>query len=391
MREYLLKYHRWTQVARLEGFRYDLQLFAAEDEGRTEEPTEKKVREAREKGQVAKTPELPQAAVVIFGFFGMLLFGSWMYDIIANMTRHYLSSFSSFNLTQRSIGLEFFHVIFDSGKMLMPVFIAAMIAAVLGNVIQVGFQISTHPLRLDWSKIKFDPATMMRKIFFSKQVAMNLFKSLFKVIAVSLVAYLIIQSHMDAILKTPDVSIAKALQVMLMTAFKIIIWSAVLLLILSIPDYFFQKQEFLESLKMTKEELKEGLKETIGDPHVRARLREMQRENLLRSMMSREVPKADVVVTNPTHFAVALQYDRATMPAPSVIAKGEDSIALRIREIAREHGIPMIENRPLAQDLYYRLEVGDIIPEDLFYAVSLVYGEIIRKYPERFRGLREAI
>ena len=108
-------------------------------------------------------------------------------------------------------------------------------------------------------------------------------------------------------------------------------------------------------------------------------------------MMSREVPKADVVVTNPTHFAVALQYDRNSMPAPTVVAKGEDSIALKIREVAKEHAIPIIENRPLAQEMYKRLEVGDIIPADLFYAVSLVYGEIIRKYPERYRRLQEAI
>ena len=192
-------------------------------------------------------------------------------------------------------------------------------------------------------------------------------------------AYLIIMADLDDILKTPDVSVAMALKIIMMTAFKIIIWSAVLLLVLSIPDYFFQKREFIESLKMTKEEMKEELKETIGDPYIRARLREMQRQNLMRAMMSREVPKADVVVTNPTHYAVALKYDRRPMPAPTVVAKGEDSIALRIREVAKEHGIPIIQNRPLAQEMYKRLEVGDIIPEDLFYAVSLVYGELIQE------------
>jgi flagellar biosynthetic protein FlhB len=372
-------------------FYFDLQLFAAEDEGRTEEPTEKKLREAREKGQVARTIELPQAAIVIAGFLVLLVFGSWIYDIFAKVTKHYLSSFSRFSLTERSLFLEFLSVSFESAKILLPVFIAALAAAILGNVVQVGFQVSTHPLKFDWSKIKFDPATVMKRIFFSKQVAMNLFKSVFKVVAIGFVAYLIIMNDLDDLLRTPDVSIAAAFKIVLMTAFKIIIWSAVLLLVLSIPDYFFQKREFIESLKMTKEELKEELKETIGDPYIRARLRELQRQNLLRSMMSREVPKADVVVTNPTHFAVALQYDRHTMPAPTVVAKGEDSIALRIREIAMEHGIPVIQNRPLAQEMCRRLNIGDIIPEDLFYAISLVYGEIIRKYPERFKRLQEAI
>ena len=370
---------------------WDLQLFSAEDEGRTEEPTEKKLREAREKGQVAKTVELPQAIVVIFGFMVILIFGSWIFDILARVTKYYLSSFSRLSITERSMYREFIAITYESGKILLPIFVASMVAAILGNVVQVGFQFSAHPLNLDWSKIKFDPATIMKRIFFSKQVAMNLFKSIFKVVAIGFVAYLIIMADMDDILKTPDVSVAMALRIIMMTAFKIIIWSAVLLLALSIPDYFFQKREFIESLKMTKEEMKEELKETIGDPYIRARLREMQRQNLLRAMMSKEVPKADVVVTNPTHFAIALQYDRYTMPAPTVVAKGEDSIALKIREVAAEHGIPMIENRPLAQEMYKRLEVGDIIPEDLFYAVSLVYGEIIRKYPERFKRLQEAI
>lgn len=393
MAEYL---NAFTKYRRAERFWFDprlfnLQIFAAEDEGRTEEPTEKKLREAREKGQVAKTVELPQAAVVLFGMLAVLVFGSWILDIMMRMMKYYLSSFSRTIMTERTLFREFLTVTIESGKILLPLFVASLIAAILGNVVQVGFQPSAHPLKFDWNKIKFDPATIMKRLFFSKQVAMNLFKSVFKVAAIGFAAYLIIMADLDDLLSTPDLSVAMALKIVMMTAFKIIVWSAVLLLVLSIPDYFFQKYEFIESLKMTREELKEELKETIGDPYVRARLREMQRQNLLRAMMSREVPKADVVVTNPTHFAVALKYDRATMPAPTVVAKGEDSIALKIREVAIEHRIPIIQNRPLAQEMCRRLNVGDIIPEDLFYAVSLVYGEIIRKYPERFARLREAI
>ena len=391
MEELLKKYNIWADSPYFDSFRFDLQLFAAEDEGRTEEPTEKKIREAREKGQVAKTPELPQAAVVIFGFFVILLFGSWIYEKIVMITKYYLSSFSGMHVTKKTIGADFIAVAVESGKILFPVFIAASIAAIVGNLIQVGFQISSHPLKPELKKIKFDPASIIKKIFFSKQVAMNLFKSIFKVLAVGVIAYLIIDSDFNEILKTPDYSVGKALVLLLMTAFKIIIWSSVLLLLLSIPDYFFQKSEFIESLKMKKEEIKEELKETMGDPHLRARLREMQRENLMRSMMSKEVPKADVVITNPTHFAVALQYDRLAMFAPTVIAMGEDSIALRIREVAKENDIPIVENRPLAQEMCKRLNVGDIIPEDLFYAVSLVYGEIVKRHPERFGRFREAV
>lgn len=367
------------------GFRFDLQRFASEDEGRTEDPTDKKLREAREKGQVAKTQELPQAVVVIFGFLIIFFFASWIYDSMVAMTKYYMSSFSRFSLTERSILIELYHVSVESAKILIPLFIGVSIAAFLGDVVQVGFQVSTHPLKFDPSKLKFDPATVLRKIFFSKQVAMNLFKSLFKVVVIGGVTCLIIASDYDEILKTPDVSIAMALQIIGILALKIILWAAAIMLLLSIPDYIFQKREFIDSLKMTKQEMKEEMKETMGDPYLRARLREMQREIVMKNMI-REVPKADVVVTNPTHFAVALKYDNDVMTAPMVVAKGVDSMALRIRQIARENEVMLVENRPLAQELHRRLEVGDIIPGDLFYAVTLVYAELYRK-----RGYQQAI
>ena len=371
--------------ADLAGLRFNLQLFAAEDEGRTEEPTEKKLRDAREKGQVAKTQELPQSVVVIFGFMVIFFLGSWIYHSFAAMTKFYLTSFSHFSITERSILVELYRVSIESGKVLLPIFAAVMVAAFLGDVAQVGFQFSAHPLRFDLSKIKFDPATIAKKVFFSRQIAMNLFKSVFKVVVIGVIAYLIIKNDYDVILKTPDISVAMALKTVGIIALKIILWSAAIMLVLAIPDYIFQKREFIESLKMTREELKEELKETVGDPYMRARLREMQRDIVMRNMI-REVPKADVVVTNPTHYAVALHYDNNTMPAPTVIAKGVDSMALRIRQIARENDIMIVENRPLAQELYNKLDIGDVIPEELFYAVSLIYADLYKK-----RRLRAAI
>ncbi|MDR3236983.1 MAG: flagellar biosynthesis protein FlhB [Spirochaetia bacterium] len=359
----------------IEGFAFDLQLFAAEDDGRTEEATEKKVREAREKGQVAKTQELPQSLVVIFGVLVVFLFSSWIYDSIAAMTKYYLSSFSRLHLTQRSLFLDFMAVAGESAKILLPVFLAVLIAAVAGNVMQVGLQVSTHPLKMDWSKLRFDPATIMKKIFFSKQVAMNLFKSIAKVLLIGFTAYLIIMSDFEKLMTTPDLSVGMAVKIVLMGALKIILWTSVLLLVLSVPDYFFQKRELMESLKMTKQELKEEYKESMGDPHIRARIREMHRRNMLSA-----VPKADVIITNPTHYAVALLYDRETMFSPMVTAKGEDAVALRIREIAKRNNVPMIENRPLARQIYKDVEVGQLIPQELFNAVVLIYQELYTKY-----------
>jgi flagellar biosynthetic protein FlhB len=337
-----------------------------------------KIREAREKGQVVKTMEYPQAVVVLAGCFVIFIFSSWMYDSLAMITKYYFSSFSKLSFSERNIKIELLKLILESGKLLLPVFIAANMGAIIAEISQVGFQVSTHPLKLDWSKIKFDPATMIKKIFFSRQVAVNLVKSIVKIVVIGFVSYLIIANDFEEILKTPNISIALAVKNISFMGFKIIVWSAVLLLVISVPDFFFQKLEFMESLKMTKQEIKEEFKETMGDPHVRARMREMQRDILMRNMI-REVPKADVVVTNPTHFAVALKYDRLVMEAPTVIAKGADSMALKIREIARENSVEIIENRPLAQEMYKRLEVGDVIPEDLFRAVSFIYAELYKR------------
>ncbi|PKL35506.1 MAG: flagellar biosynthesis protein FlhB [Spirochaetae bacterium HGW-Spirochaetae-1] len=377
MSQFLETYYGWSHPD-LQGFVFNLQLFGAEDEGRTEEPTEKKLREARDKGQVAKTQELAQTLVVIFGILVVFIFGAWIYDSLAGMTRYYLSSFSRMEITSKSIQHDFFSIVFEMTKILMPIFGVVVFAAIIGNVIQVGFQVSTDPLKWDWSKLKFDPATVLKKIFFSKQVAMNLFKSIFKVLAIGFVAYLIIVADFEEIMATPDFSLAMALKITMLSGLKIILWTSVLLLLLSVPDYFFQKQEFIESLKMTKQELKEEYKETQGDPYLKARLREMQRELVMKNMI-RDVPRADVVVTNPTHFAVALQYDKETMEAPTLIAKGADSMALKIRQVAKENNVPIMENRPLAQQIYKDVEVGDIIPGELFYAVSLVYAELYKK------------
>ena len=378
MIELVRTYETWSEDITPLGLVLDLQRFAAEDEGRTEEPSEKKIREAREKGQVAKTQELPQALVVILSFGVIFMLGSWILGSIMAFMRYYLSSFSHMSITEKSLIHDLVFLTWETGKLLLPVFGIACVAAILGNVAQVGWQVSTHPLKLDWTKIKFDPATMMQKIFFSRQVFMNLAKSLVKVGTIGFVAYLIISGDIDKIMALPDMSTVKAFHTVMMISLKIIMWSSVLLLVLAIPDYFFQKSEFMESLKMSKQEMKEELKETMGDPHMRARLREMQRDIAMKNMI-REVPRADVVITNPTHFAVALKYDRDVMEAPTVMAKGVDSIALRIREIARENDVPMIENRPLAQQLYRDVEVGSTIPGELYYAVSLIYAELYKK------------
>ncbi len=367
-------------------FKFDLQLFAAEDEGRTEEPSEKKIREAREKGQVAKTDDLPAALVVLAGFLMIFFMGKMIYDRIARITIFYFTNFAHINLDKSLLMKNGARILIEMAYILGPIFAMCVIMALIGNIMQVGFQVSTHPIRFDLTKIKITPDEMIKKIFFSKKVAMNLFKSIFKVLIIGLSSYIIISGDFNKIIAMPDISIAQAMVDLAYIAIKIILWSAILLLVLAVPDYVFQRSEFRESLKMSKQEVKEELKETMGDPLIRARLRELQRQMLTRNMI-KAVPAADVVVTNPTHFAVALKWDQnAEMPAPAVVAKGMDSMALRIKEIAAENDVFMIENRPLAQELYKRLDIGDIIPEDLFKAVSEVYSILYQKGKLKYVG-----
>ena len=353
--------------------KFDLQLFAAEDEGRTEDPTEKRIREARDKGQVAKSEELPQNAVMIVGVLTVFFMGKWIYEKLAKITVYYLDNFSRFTLTEKTIYIEGARVLETLAAILLPIFAMTVFAAVVTNVMQVGFQVSTHPIKFDITKIKLNPADMIKKTLLSKRVGFNLAKSVVKVVIIGLCSYLIILNDFDTVLSTPDFSIAASMHDVLFIAFKILVWSLVLLMLMAVPDYFFQKKEFIESLKMSKQDIKQEMKETVGDPHVKARLKEMQRQILTRSMI-KNVPKADVVVTNPTHFAVALKWDREkNNSAPAVVAKGVDYIALKIREIAKGNDVMIIENRPLAQEMYKRLEVGDIIPPDLYSAVVELY------------------
>ncbi|HRX16870.1 MAG TPA: flagellar biosynthesis protein FlhB [Spirochaetota bacterium] len=374
MAEFIQKKYAILSNDDLKKYSLDLQRFAdPEDEGRTEEPTEKKIRDARQKGQVAKTEELPQALVVILGFSFIFFLGEWIFNELAMMTKFYITNFNSFYITDRTTLNEGFRVILFLTKILSPIFGICVVAGVVGNVVQIGFEFSAHPIKVDFSKIKLSPAEMIKKILISKRVAMNLFKTLFKIAVVGFSSYLIISADFGVVLNSPDISVAAALSKVCFIAYKIIISSAILLMVLALPDYIFQKQEFMESLKMSKQEIKEEFKESQGDPHVRARLREMQRDILTRNMI-REVPKADVIVTNPTHFSIALKWDQHVMQAPSVIAKGVDSMALRIKEVARANNIVMIENRPLAQALYKDVEIGQEIPAELFKAVSEVYS-----------------
>jgi flagellar biosynthetic protein FlhB len=367
---------------------FDLQLFASpEDEGRTEEPTERKIREAKRRGQIPKTIELPNALIILGIFIFLYFVIDWLLVKIYFLFHHTIETISSstYNiLTLKNIAIKSFMVF---SYITLPMFIIAGMLGFFGNVVQVGFRFSTYPLKFDLSKIKFSFQDMIKKIFFSRQIAMNLIKTIIKVAIVSIVAYLLVLSHYKEIMHIADYSLLGAISLIFLIIFKIALFIGIFFLVLAIPDYIFQRREFIRSLKMTPAEYKRELKEEYGDPLIRRRIQEIQRTILQRNMI-KEVPKADVVITNPTHFAVAIMYEFGELP-PKVIAKGIDSIALLIKTIAKNNNVPIVEEPQLARELYYKVEIGEYIPFEFFRAVANILATIYKNNPEKMRLLEK--
>ena len=358
-------------------FCFDLQLFAAEDEGRTEEPTEYKKRKAREEGKVAKTQELPSALILLFGFFTIFLFSKVIYKNLLGMMQLYLGSVQQVVSSGENIVFLLRPILPIVAKIVGPIMGVVFIAAIIGNVAQVGFQFSIKPIQPDISKINPNPIRFFQRVLFSKLTAVNLGKTIFKIATIGVVAFLLIRRETATITQTIDMGLTQGMYIILSTTFKLVIIVSGILLVLSIPDYIFQRKQHIESLKMTKQELKEERKLLEGDPLLRARMRERQRAYARKRMMH-EVPTADVVITNPIHYAVALKYEALKMSAPSCVAKGQELIAQRIRNIAEEHDVPVVENRPLARELYRRVEIGDEVPDELFTAVAEVLAFVYK-------------
>lgn len=341
---------------------------------KTEQATPRKRTEARKKGQVASSREVPSVAVLLAALSTLYLFGSHMYSHIKFIMQDTFSMIAapSLSITKflvfSSITIERFI------SVVLPVMIAVFVTALLSNVLQVGWVLSWEKLAPDLSKIS--PIKGVQKLF-SKQTLMELFKSLAKLALVGGIAYLTIKGEMDRLPLLVDMAPQGILLYILKLGFKIFIRVSMAMILLAILDYGFQKWQFEQQLKMTKQEVKDEFKRTEGDPLVKSRIKRIQYEIAKRRMMQ-EVPKADVVVTNPVHLAIALQYDSAEMTAPNVLAKGAGETAERIKVLAREHDIPIVENKELAQNLYKMVEIGDEVPFILYQAVAEVLAYVYR-------------
>lgn len=369
------KVHLTTYYLLPTNYYFDLQLFAAEDEGRTEDPTSRKRSKARSKGQVAKSQEIPEALMMLFGFWFFSVIGPYMFSEIFGFSRYMIGHLHEIDLSSGGLTSLLIMVLFTFFKIVLPIMLVAVLIAFLGDYLQVGFMFTTEPLQFNLSKLIPKPGALLKRLWISKMTAWNLLKSLVKISIIGYLAYQVIRKNYGTILLTMNWDIMAALFFICRLALEIIIKAAIVLLIIALIDYRYQKYEHTESLKMTKQEVTDEHKMMEGDPLIKGVIRKRQREAAMRRMM-KEVPKADVVITNPTHLAVALKYDQAHMVAPTVVAKGEDLMAERIIEVAREFGVPIIENKPLAQALYEATEIGDEIPPELYRAVAEVLSYI---------------
>lgn len=359
----------------------DLQWFAAEDEGRTEEPSEFKLEKARKEGRVAKSQDLNGALVMLFAVLTLIIMSPWLLKSFAECYVFYFSRCTSEDIMNPANAAVFFNFFF---KMTLPIATVALVAGVSGNIIQNrGFLFSTKPIQFQFSKVLPHIGQYLKKTMFSMQGAFNIVKSISKVIIIIAVATILIRRNLPEfllIIKTSG-NVAAIIGKIASVAAQMLVFAAIFFLVLAIPDYFMQKKEFMESLKMTKQEVKEEYKEMEGDPQLKGQIRQLQQQ-LLRQNMPRAVAESDVVIANPTHFAVSLKYDSTIQnSAPQVTAKGSDNTALRIKQIARENDVPIVENRPLARGLYTDTQIGDIIPEAYIKAIAVVYAQL-KKYSD---------
>ncbi|HOT62343.1 MAG TPA: EscU/YscU/HrcU family type III secretion system export apparatus switch protein, partial [Treponemataceae bacterium] len=251
-----------------------------------------------------------------------------------------------------------------------------------------GFIFSLKPIAPRLDKIAPNFARFFSRALFSAEGLFNLAKSLVKVAVVAGASYLSIKGEIPRLVSMLESGLWPAVAFIASMTARLLLTAAVLFLAISIPDYIFQRRQFMESLKMSKQEVKEEYKQLEGDPLVKGRLRQRMRE-ILSQNMAVNVPKADVVITNPTHYAVAMQWDRATMRAPMLTAKGSDRLAQRIKEIARESGVPIVENKPLARALYAEVEIGDMIPDEYYQALAVILAKVYALDERKTRILRE--
>lgn len=352
-------------------YRLDLQFFAGE---KTEKATPKKRQDVRKKGQTAKSQDINTAVILLFVFAVLIFLGP---SIIQNFLNIFLMTFEKYflmDLTENSLETIAIETFLQLLKIIAPIFLVAIIAALIANYIQVGVLFTGEPLKMKLEKL--DPIKGFKRIF-SLRAIVELVKSILKVSIIGVIGFVFLQNNLPEILNLITSTPANSLAAVASVAGKMGLYMGGALLFIAILDYMYQKYDFEKNIRMSKQDIKDEHKNIEGDPLIKSRIKQRQREIATRRMME-EVPKADVVITNPTHYAVALKYDESKADAPIVVAKGVDFIAQKIKLIAKENDVVTVENRPLARSLYAETEIGQEIPEQFFKAVAEILAYVYR-------------
>lgn len=357
---------------------YDLQFFASNEGGeKTEEPTAKKIEDTRKEGQVAKSKEITSAVTLLFLFISLRVFigvtGERLVDVFPqfwNKTSEYVNgSFDSLTVWQLMLNVTLYIIVTA-----LPFLLVAFIVTFLTQKLQIKWQITAKPLKPQVSKL--NPLKGFKRMF-SKQSVFELVLSIFKILLFLAVSWSVLKDNLGVFITIYDYTIEDGLNVLFSIIMELGIKISIAYIAISVADLIFQKWKHKQDIKMTKQEVKDEFKNQEGDPKIKTMQRQRMQQASRRRMMQ-SIPEADVVITNPTHFAVALKYDNMTGQAPVVVAKGADYLAFKIKEIAAENDVEIVENKPLARMLYSNVEIGNEIPAELYQSVAEVLAYVYR-------------
>ncbi|PCJ17587.1 MAG: flagellar biosynthesis protein FlhB [Candidatus Cloacimonadota bacterium] len=341
---------------------------------KTEEPTDKRKADARKKGNIPKSEDLNSAINLMFLTIFVYMMLPRFYGAVGDMFERSIRMFSIEEMSPNDMWVYFLDIIFYWYAIMGPLFFVVIILTMTIQISQVGLQFSMEPLQPDISR--FNPVNGMKKIV-GKQALVELAKSIIKLIILGYFPYKMFINEYEAMTSLFGETIGNALDYISWLMVRLIIEMGLVLVVYGLFDLMYQKWKTNEDLKMSKQEVKEERKQTDGDPQIKAKIRQKQMEMAQGNMMA-AVPKADVVVTNPTHYAVALKYDRESGGAPVVVAKGQNLIAHTIKDIAKENGVPIIEDKPLARALFRQVNLNQEISEALFGAAATVLAKAFK-------------
>lgn len=343
---------------------------------KTEQATPKRLEEARQRGQVSKSIDVTTSAIILLGGMSIFYFGTSISTSFIGFTKTALMNLSNIELTELATIDLIKKLLMYVATILAPIVLSIFLISLAAEVFQVGFKIATKKFTegLRFKQV-FNPFSGLKKIFFSSNSIFELAKGIVKIIILGLVAFSILSNKDTEIIGLVERPFIDTATFLFSTSFELIWKMGLVYIFIALADYYYQKWRYQEDMKMTKQEVKDETKQMEGDPLIKSRIRSIMRSQL-RKLMIKNVPRADVIVTNPTHYAVAIEYKQKLMSAPKVIAKGVDFLAMKIRDVAMENNIPIVENPPLAREIYYTVEIEEEIPESLYKAVAQVLAYV---------------